>query len=102
MGKRIVIALLSIVLLSAGLAGSLDAAGKVKASGILTAVEQEGSTVIVIVDGKGYAVDSFARIVDARGKTVTLDKLELPAQVQFEFVYTEQGPVIQVIKQIAR
>lgn len=91
--------MLTLVLLAVWFAASAIASPdeKVKAHGTLTSVEDDGT---VLIDDKGYEVDPAARIINGRGKRSTLDKLVLPFKVEFEFIYTQRGPVIKLIREI--
>jgi hypothetical protein len=70
----------------------------VKAAGIMTSVEDDGT---VVIDKMGYLVDDSAQIIDRKGKSVSLRNLSLPAKVNFEYEYTQKGFVIIFIKQVA-
>ncbi len=80
------------------LAGNAMAGAKVKAEGVLTS--REGKTVnrSVIINDKGYLVSPSARILDANGRTISLDRMPLPARVYFHYEYTKTGPVITFMK----
>ena len=70
----------------------------VKAAGIMTSVEDDGT---VMIDKMGYLIDDSAQIIDLKGKSVSLQNLSLPAKVNFEYEYTQKGFVIIFIKQVA-
>ena len=77
--------------------GEVIAAGKsIKDKGTLTSVESNGT---VIIDEKGYKIDSSARIIDKKGKRVAIHNLSLPANVFFEYEYRKNGFVIKVIEE---
>jgi len=76
-----------------GMAGAI-----VKADGILTSIEGTKENMSVIIDGKGYVVSPSARIADANGKTIALERIPLPARVYFHYEYTKTGPVIKFMK----
>ncbi|HBI24902.1 MAG TPA: hypothetical protein DDX84_12050 [Nitrospiraceae bacterium] len=77
--------------------GEVIAAGKsIKDKGTLTSVESNGT---VIIDEKGYKIDSSARIIDKKGKRVAIYNLSLPANVFFEYEYRKNGFVIKVIEE---
>lgn len=98
-GRRQILTALALVIMMAACYVTYAAAeGKlVKAQGTLTAIEEDRH---VIIDGKGYAVDSSARVQDFRKKHVALDELTLPTGIHFEYVYTARGPVIKLIREL--
>ncbi len=69
----------------------------VKAEGILTSIEEDGT---VIIDKKGYKVDRSVLVVNAKGRPIPLKKLHLPAKVMFEYRYAHDGFVIVYIEQL--
>lgn len=79
--------------------GALFAAGNVKANGILTAVESDGS---VVIDEKGYEMARSAEVLDQEGKRTFLKLFTLPAKVDFEYEFTKNGPLIIRIKEIPK
>ena len=81
------------------LAVSLDvhAAGKVKASGMLTSVEDDGT---VIINDKGYLLSRSVIIQDYKGYHILLSDLLPSRYVQFEYEQTTGGFVILFIKEI--
>ena len=91
---RLLLAVSALIYLTAG---PTLAAGKVKAEGILTSVEDDG---IVLIDENGFEVERSAEIFDEEGKPVLLRSLRTPTKVYFEYEYTKKGPVIKVIKEI--
>jgi hypothetical protein len=72
---------------------------RIKEYGMLISVESDGT---VVIDKNGYAVASFASIVNSTGKKTTLKELQLPTKVYFEYDYTDKGPVIKRMKEIAQ
>lgn len=72
------------------------ATGKVRAEGMLTSIEGDGS---VVIDEKGYEVSPTARIIDRKGRRVSLHSLSLPTRVSFEYEYTEKGFVIKLLEE---
>lgn len=79
-------------------AGSdIGAAGKVQASGMLTAVEEDGT---VIIDEKGYLMSPSATVQNYRAEKTSLDSLLPSSVVEFEYQYEPRGFVIYFIKEI--
>jgi hypothetical protein len=78
--------------------GNALAGAKVKAEGVITSREGKKENRSVIINDKGYLVSRSARIVDANGKTISLDRLPLPLRVYFHYEYTKTGPVITFMK----
>jgi len=74
------------------------AGAKVKAGGVLTSREGNTENRSVIINDKGYFVSPSARIVDANGRTISLDRMPLPVRVYFHYEYTKTGPVITFMK----
>ena len=70
----------------------------VKAEGVLAAKEGKKENRSVIINDKGYLVSPSARIVDANGKAISLDRITLPIRVYFHYEYTKTGPVITFMK----
>ncbi len=60
--------------------------------GTMTSVEVDRT---VIIDERGYSVDSSARITNSYGQRVRLKDLALPAEVKFEYAAGPKGPVIK-------
>ena len=79
-------------------AGNAMAGAKVKAEGVLTSREGKTENRSVIINDKGYLVSPSAKIVDANGRTISLDRMPLPARVYFHYEYTKTGPVITFMK----
>jgi hypothetical protein len=71
----------------------------VKATGTMTSIEDDGT---VIIDSKGYLVDPSVRVLDPKGKSISLRRLTLPTKVRFEYVYDETGFIIVVIQKVPR
>ena len=69
----------------------------VKGAGTLTSVEDDGTA---IIDEKGYQVDPSATIINRAGRPAPLRGLSLPANVRFEYVYTQTGFLIVHIEEI--
>ncbi len=94
MRKRKIILSLSIVI-AIIIAMSFNALAKepvpVKASGTLTSIEDDGS---IIIDRKGYLVDPSVWVKNSKGTQISLEKLSLPAKVDFEYVYSQKGFLI--------
>lgn len=82
------------------LAVSLDvhAAGKVKADGMLTSIEDDGT---VIIDGMGYLLSRSLTVQDYEERPISLQNIDLPHHVHFEYEYTAEGFRIIFIKEIA-
>ncbi len=87
---------------------------RTKGTGTLVSVGTNG-TVIIAERGhakdegsqdsfeRGYRLSPHAIILDPRGKRTSLDELELPTVVEFEYVFTrEDGPEIQLIREMAQ
>ena len=99
--KNIALFLAMFIVLALTLAASSDvlAAGKVKAHGTLTSIEDDGS---VIIDGKGYLVSPFVTVQNYRGAIVSLSSFPPSSFVYFEYEYTTRGFVINLIKELAQ
>ncbi len=96
--KRIFKAFIVMTALAVCLGAAEARASKpVSASGILTAVEDDGS---VVIDGNGYLVAEDARIQNGKREDIALDQLILPTKVYFEFRYTKKGPMISLISEV--
>jgi len=70
----------------------------VKADGKLTSIEGKKENRSVIINDKGYMVSPSARIVDANGKPISLERIPLPIRVYFHYEYAKTGPVIKFMK----
>ena len=103
MRKRKTIALLlsafSILIVSASIDGfdAVADVSTVKETGTLTSIEDDGR---VIIDEKGYEVDPSVRVLNRKGKPISLRSLSLPAAVRFEYTQAKTGFVIVVIEQV--
>jgi hypothetical protein len=82
------------------LAVSLDvhAAGTVKADGILTSIERDGT---VIIDNIGYLLSPSVKVHDYEGSRISIHNFKVPLHVHFEYEYTAEGFVIIFIKENA-
>ena len=95
--KQIVGYIIGLMIILFLINGEVIAAGKtIKDKGTLTSVESDGT---VIIDEKGYKIDSSAKITDKKGKRVAIHNLSLPAKVFFEYEYRKNGFVIKVIEE---
>ena len=72
------------------------AAGAYQADGKLTDVDPNG---IITIDRRDYAVDSAIRILDRRGRNISIEYLKLPANVHFEYEYKDGEAVIKLIQE---
>jgi hypothetical protein len=79
--------------------GVLADVGTVKATGMLTSIEEDGT---IIIDNKGYDVDPSVLVVDRKGKSISLRGLSLPAKVRFEYIYDKKGFIIVFIQKVSR
>lgn len=79
--------------------GAVFAAGKVKAAGLLTSVEDDGT--IIIIDRIGYMVSPSVTVQDNRGSRISLRDISLPHHVYFEYEYAPKGFRIILIKEVA-
>jgi hypothetical protein len=79
-------------------AGNATAGAKVKAEGLLTSREGNTENRSVIINDKGYLVSPSARIADANGRTISLDRMPLPVRVYFHYEYTKTGPAITFMR----
>jgi hypothetical protein len=78
--------------------GIATAGAIVKAEGVLTSREGKKENRSVIINGKGYLVSPSARILDANGRTISLERIPLPLRVYFHYAYTKTGPFITFMK----
>lgn len=99
--KTIVLLLAVFIVLALTVAASSDvsAAGKVKAHGTLTSIEDDG---LVIIDEKGYNVSPSVTVQNFRGESASLRSFLPSSFVYFEYEYTPHGFVIIFIKEIAQ
>jgi hypothetical protein len=97
----LILSVFSVCIVSAFMGGFdvLADMSTVKATGTMTSIEDDGT---VIIDSKGYLVDPSARVLDRKGKSISLSRLTLPAKVRFEYVYDETGFIIVVIQKVPR
>jgi hypothetical protein len=64
--------------------------------GTLTAFEDRNTK--AVISDLGYMLSSKVLIYDKFGRKATVEELELPAPVYFEFFYAPQGVVITLLK----
>ena len=62
----------------------------IKADGILTEVSNNSVT----INNGGYNISWSTKVYDMDGKRMTIENLQLPVKVKFEYVNTDKGPVI--------
>lgn len=89
--------LLLLIFLFVLLTGSTHAAAsgdppRYHESGKFTGIEENNTIITVIINERGYAVDPSVLVVNAADKPTTLDKLTLPADVNFEYCFIESAP----------
>jgi hypothetical protein len=98
--KNISLFLAVFIVLVVSLAASSDvpAAGKVKAYGMLTSIENDGT---VIIDKIGYLVSPSVTIRNYRDDSILLRDISLPHNVYFEYEYRSEGFMIIFIKEVA-
>jgi|SRR3989338_2334950 len=96
--KQIVGYIIGLMIILFLINGEVIAAGKTtKKNATLTSVKSDGT---VIIDEKGYKIDSSARIIDKKGNKVVIHNLSLPANVFFEYEYRKNEFVIMVIEEL--
>ena len=95
--KTIALFLAGFIVVALAIGPDVLAAGKVKAYGMLTSIEDDGS---VIIDGKGYLMSPSADVLNNRGKHILLSDLLPSSVVHFEYEQTTRGFVILFIKQV--
>ena len=97
--KTIALFLAVFIVLVVSLAASSDvsAAGKVKACGVLTSIEDDGT---VIIDKIGYLVSPSVTIRNYRDESILLSDISLPYNVCFEYEYRSEGFMIIFIKEV--
>ena len=95
--------LLTVCLILLVASGAVFAAGKMKAAGILTSVESDGTVVIKDQKGQlnGYLLSPSAIVQNYQGKRILLKEILLPYNVYFEYEFTPRGFMIILIKEIA-
>lgn len=82
------------------LADSAISADKtIKTKGTLSAIETDGT---VVIDDGGYELSPSVRILDSTGAKTKLENYTLPSKVYFEHEYTARGPIIKLIRELAR
>ncbi|NTW57881.1 MAG: hypothetical protein HGB21_02750 [Nitrospirae bacterium] len=98
--KTIAMFLAVFIVLALTLAASSDvsAAGKVKAYGMLTSIEDDGT---VIIDKIGYLVSPSVTIRNYRDESILLRDISLPHNVYFEYEYRSEGFMIILIEEVA-
>ena len=84
-------------------AGAAFAAGQIKAAGLLTSVEDDGTVVIKDQKGQlnGYLLSPSAIVQDHRGRHISLRDISAPQHVYFEYEYSPRGFMIVLIKEVA-
>lgn len=84
------------------LAVSLDAHAArkvtVKADGVLTSIEDDGT---VIISGTGYLLSRSLTVQDTEERSISLRDIDLPCHVHFEYEYSAEGFTIILIKKNA-
>ena len=95
--KNIVLFLAGFIVLALAISLDVHAAGKVKAYGMLTSIEDDGS---VIIDKKGYLMSPSADIRNYQGDRILLRALLPSSYVHFEYEQTTNGFVILFIKEV--
>lgn len=99
MRKKIVIFLVGFIIVALATGPDVLAAGKVKAYGMLTSIEDDGS---VIIDEKGYGLSPSVVVRDYRGDRISLRELPLSSSVEIEYEYAPRGFVIISIQEVAQ
>jgi len=99
MHKRNLLKVIVIVWVMAFIAAGVFAAGRVKAGGVLTSIERDGT--IVIDDKVGYFVSPSVTVQDRNGNNISLRDIPVPSNVLFEYEYAPKGFTIVFIKQAA-
>lgn len=94
--RRFLLAALSFCILASLIAPAVHAGARIKETGKLISIEPNDA---VIIDGKGYLVDPEAQVFNSRRQRCSLTDLKLPTKVEFEFEYTNRGPVIKRIRE---
>ena len=101
--KTIALLLAVFIVLAFALAASSDvsAAGKVKAYGILTAIEDDRTVITVIIDKIGYLVSPSVTVLNSLDQSISLRDISLPSHVYFEYEHGSEGFMIIFIKEVA-
>ncbi len=94
--KKAAFILMLAVFIVCAVSFDIFAAGRVKASGTLTSIEDDGS---VLINGHGYEVDHSVKVTDKMRKNISLRSLSVPVKVNFEYEYTKRGFVITHIEE---
>jgi hypothetical protein len=68
----------------------------IKADGILTEVSKDSVT----IDKGGYTISWSTKVYDMDGKRITIENLQLPVKVKFEYVNTDKGPVVRSMRAV--
>lgn len=84
--------LLLLVIMFVFLTGTIHAAPngdppRYHESGKLTGVKKNNTLITVIISEREYTVDPSVLVVNAAGRPTSLDKLTIPADVNFEYGY---------------
>jgi hypothetical protein len=104
MNRRNCIIMLAIGCLLVLLAsGAVFAADKIKAGGILTSVEDDGTVIVKDMKGQsnGYLLSPSVIVQDYQGRYISLRDIPLPYNVYFEYEYAPKGFMITLIKEVA-
>jgi hypothetical protein len=101
--KNIALFLAVFIVLAFTFAASSDlsAAVKVKAHGILTAIDDDRRVITVIIDKIGYIVSPSATFRNYLDESISLRDISLPSNVYFEYEYGNEGFLIILIKEVA-
>jgi hypothetical protein len=68
----------------------------IKAQGTLTEVSKDSVT----IDNGGYNITWSTKVYDMNGKQITIENLQLPVKVKFEYVNTDKGPVVRLMRAV--
>ena len=84
-------------------AGVVFAAGKEKATGMMTSIENDGTVIIQDKKGQlnGYLLSPSVAVQDHKGNRKLLKELQMPLKVYVEYEYTTKGFMITLIKEVA-
>jgi hypothetical protein len=86
------------IVLVLAVSSDVHAAGKVKADGVLTSIEDDGT---VIISGTGYLLSRSLTVLDHEERSISLRDINLPCHVYFEYEYSPEGFTIIRIKETA-